>query len=171
MPIPLDQKLRTKGWSEGEINDALQTLYSPSQQQKQSFYRESASPLLYWAGLIVLIIGNLFFALILVPVLMVLTKVQLFIVVSIMGLTFGLMFDFLLRDIEHVDQQHHIIAGLFIPAIALITVFVMVNLANAFSNRLNFGIIQSPLLVSLFYVGAFVLPYASMKIRERLMTH
>lgn len=168
MPVPLENRLRKRGWEEYEIQGAVNTLYSKDSQEKHKLYRQASSPILYWAGLLVLIIGNLFFAVVLVPVLIFLTSIQLYVVVGVMAVTFGLMFDFIIRDIEHVDEKHHIVAGVFIPAIALITIVVMVNLANGFATRLDVDVHQSVILVSAFYVLMFSLPYLIMKFREQL---
>ncbi|RME78233.1 hypothetical protein D6774_01750 [Candidatus Woesearchaeota archaeon] len=168
MPLPLDQRLRARGWDEKEIEQVLDTLYSEEKQKKHELYKQNAAPLLYWTGLLILIIGNLFFAVVLVPVLIFLTSFQLYAVIAIMGVTFGIMYDFLIRDIEHVDEKHHIIAGIFIPTIALITIAVMVQLANDFAARLGMPVHQSTILVTLIYVTCFTLPYASMKLYERM---
>jgi len=63
---------------------------------------------------------------------------------------------------------------LFIPAIAIITVFVMTDLSNSFNTivRLRAGdaasLIQfhDPLVISLVYVAAFTFPYVVHKIWE-----
>ncbi|MCX6706618.1 MAG: hypothetical protein NT001_00565, partial [Candidatus Woesearchaeota archaeon] len=56
-------------------------------------------------------------------------------------------------------------AAIFIPAIALINVFVMVTISNNLSARL--GLVQeNPIIMSLIYVAAFLLPYIVSEFRE-----
>jgi hypothetical protein len=62
------------------------------------------------------------------------------------------MFNFLINTMEHLDPSHHVIAGVFIPALAAITIFVMVNVANRLSKFFQSPIIHNPVWVALIYV-------------------
>jgi hypothetical protein len=160
MPKSLRQKLMEKGWSDEDIEHTLGILYSEEKQEKHAKYAEFSSPIIYWAGLLIAIVGNLLISVVFVPFLMILNSFQLYIIMGMMGAIFGAMFNLLLRDIEHVDAKHHVMAGVFIPAVALVTVFVMVTLANTFNTIIKSPVQHNPFIISAVYVLAFSAPYA-----------
>jgi hypothetical protein len=154
----LRESLLEKGWTEEEVEKALDTLYE--EQPKKEKHHKKMNRILYWSTLVLVIIGNTIVSIVMVPFLLVLSSISLYFVISVMGLIFGSLFNLLIRDIEHVDPRHHVIAGVFLPAIAIINIYVMVNFANMFNQALNISHIhQNPLLVSAAYVIAFLLPY------------
>ncbi|MBW3023123.1 hypothetical protein KY308_03390 [Candidatus Woesearchaeota archaeon] len=162
----LREKLLEKGWKEDEIEHAL-SIIKPSESKSQIFIQRT-NPILYWSALIISIIGNFLIAVALIPFLLVLSSFQLYIVIAVLAISFGAMFNLLINTIEALDPAHHVIAGVFIPALAVITIFVMVNVANRLSFVLESPIHQNPIFVSFAYVVAFVLPYAYTKFTDFL---
>jgi len=153
----LREKLIERGWKEEEIEHAL-SIIKPSEAKTVST-KPSANPLLYWLTLIISIIGNFLISVAIIPFLIVLSDIQLYVVITLIAVCFGAMFNFLINTMEHLDPSHHVIAGVFIPAIAAITIFVMVNVANRLSKFFQSPIIHNPVWVAIVYVVAFSAPY------------
>jgi uncharacterized membrane protein len=166
MPKTLRQRLLEKGWSEDEIERTHNILHSEESIEKHASFKRSSHPVMYWAGLVVAIIGNLILSVTLIPFLMILDSLQIYIILGIVGLVFGAMFNVILKDIEHVDETHHIMAGVFIPAIALITVYVMASVANRFNELIQNPNQHSALILSIVYLICFSAPYGLYKIRD-----
>jgi len=166
MPKPLHQRLRERGWSEDEISSTIDKLYDEEKQSKHAKYRHKASPIVFWAALVIAIIGNLLISVIFIPFLMFLNGIQAYIILGTMALIFGAMFNHLLRDIEHVDNRHHIYAGAVIPALAIVTVSVIVTIANVFNSLINNPLRQNQFIISLVYFVAFSAPYAFYKYKD-----
>lgn len=166
MAKTLSQKLAEKGWTKEEIDKTLNIMYSPEKAEGRTVYTRRINPIIYWTALIVMIVGNLIISVVLIPFLLLLTSFQLYFVIAVAAFAFGLMFNLVINDIEHIDPQHHIIAGIFIPAFAIITTYVMVTVANRLSFVVQSPIHQNSIIVSVVYVVAFMLPYAVQKIRE-----
>ena len=166
MPRSLRDKLREKGWKEDEIEHAL-SIMKP-QEARSAVFVQGMNPVLYWSALIICIIGNFLIAVALIPFLLVLSSIQLYVVIAVLAISFGAMFNLLINTIEALDPAHHVIAGVFIPALAVITIFVMVNVANRISFVLQNPIHQNPVFVSIIYVVAFILPYGYTKFQEFL---
>lgn len=121
----------------------------------------------YWALLIVAIIGNVVISIILIPFLLSFKKVPLYSVIFILALMFGSLFDQLIREIENLEHKHQIIAWVFIPVLALINVYYMVSFTNHLTEVLGLPVsLNSPLLVSILYVVAFMFPYIIREIVE-----
>jgi hypothetical protein len=96
----------------------------------------------------------------LIPFLLVLSRGYVDVIIVIIGFSFGLFFNLILRDIEHISKAYHAIAGFGIPAIALLNFFVMTTMANAINNVLKLSIVrEDPFTIAAVYTVAFILPY------------
>lgn len=171
MPTTLRQRLLEKGWSEEEIAHTHNLIHSDSQQEKHASFKQASHPILYWTGLIVAIVGNLLLSVTFIPFLMILDSIQLYIILGMVGAVFGAMFNVIIKDIEHINQKHHIVAGVFIPAIALVTVYVMANVANKFNVLINNPNQHNAVVFSIIYLVCFSAPYMYYKLRDVLKSH
>ena len=166
MPKSLRERLLEKGWTEDEIENTQAILFSRDIREKHVSFQKTSHPILYWASLIVAIIGNFLLSVTLIPFLMILGSAQVYMILGLVGVVFGAMFNLVLKDLEHIDDTHHVVAGIFIPAMALITIYLMASVANRFNE-----IIQNPnphnaLVLSLIYLFCFSAPYAFYKVKD-----
>ena len=166
MPKSMHQNLSEKGWSSEEIDYTLSRLYDVDKSIKHEKFEQQANPIIYWAFLIVAIIGNFVIAFVFIPFMLILNQGQVLIILATLGLIFGAMFNLLIKDIEKIDYRHHIVAGVFIPAISAITIFVMVGIANNLGHRIQLEIIKNPFIITVTYFLAFSLPYMVYKFRD-----
>jgi len=169
MPNNIKKKLIDKGWSDKDIKKTLDILNGGRRSKKSSQMRFLDS-VIYWIVLFVSIVGNLVISVILIPFLVVMDDVQLYLIIIILAFSFGLLFNLLIRDIENLDKSDHILAGVFIPALAIINIFIITRLANYLADILfiknNF---HDPVLISIVYVSAFIAPYLFYKSISRFM--
>ncbi len=122
---------------------------------------------IYWMLLIVSIIGNLVMSITLIPFLLAFKKIPLYFIIIILAAMFGFLFDQLIKDIENLEHQHYIIAWIFIPALALINIYYITSFTNHVTEIFKLEIsINPPLLISVIYVIAFILPYLIGKLIE-----
>jgi hypothetical protein len=158
MAQDLRERLKEKGWTDEDINKAIKIIESAKEKKPQNI--KIIDSIVYWVVLIVTIVGNLILSIILVPFLLTLSHIQLYIIIGTIAATFGFLFDLLIRDIENLEQKHYIIAGVFIPSIAIIDVYFMVRFANYLTSIMKLNNIQhNPLIVGLVYTVAFIMPY------------
>ena len=166
MPKSLRHRLLEKGWTEEEIAKTVNILYSDEKKEKHAGFVKASHPMMYWVGLVVAIIGNLLISVTLIPFLMILNSLQLYIILGVVGVVFGQVFNVIIKDIEHMDQAHHIMAGVFIPALALVTVYVMVNVANRFNAVINNPNQHDAIIISIIYLVCFSAPYFIYKVKD-----
>ena len=153
------KELKKKGWSEEDIKKADEIIAARRLQDKSKSYAHS-NKLLYWSAFILVVIGNFIISMALIPFLLVLNKATLDIIVIIIGFSFGLFFNLILKDIEGIEKHHHAITGFGIPALALLNFFIMTRMANALNNVLKLTVIrENPFTVAAIYTVAFILPY------------
>ncbi len=153
--------LADKGWQPHQITRAISLIQS-SQSVKSDSVRLLDS-FIYWGVLLAAILGNFVLSITIIPILLVFTDIALLISVGLIALAFGLVLDFILREIEHLQSSHLVIPELFIPAIALINIYIITNLGNAVSALLKLPTQHNPLLVSMMYVCGFIIPHFALK--------
>ncbi len=155
----LRSRLLKKGWTREEIDKTINMLHGEGKQEKHIFFKKELNITLYWTTLLLLTVCNFLISIVLIPFLIVTNPFQLDITVAVLGVIFGLFFNHIIRDIEHIEAKHHLIAAIFIPAVALINVFLMVSVANSFAEKFEFAKQHNPVFTSIIYVAAFLAPY------------
>ncbi len=160
------ETLKKKGWSEEEIKRV--TIVFDEAPSKKSPTILLIDKIVYWAGLFLAIAGNFVISVLLIPFLILLKSFYLYLSLLFMGVIFGWVFSILISDIEAVKTGQHIVAWIFIPAIALVNVYVMTNISNHIAGlmEISSGIHAAP-MVSVVYVLAFMFPYGLTKLLEK----
>ena len=145
----------------GHFGRVTDILTSQKMKQKHMIYAKSMNRIHFWIILMILTICSFMITLILVPFLLVLPNSLIYVIVVLLGILFGLIFTFIVIDIEHLEKHHHIFAGFFIPLVALINMLILVALSMKIGQLLKITttVQRDPVLISLFYVVAFILPY------------
>lgn len=164
----LKHRLKSRGWSEDEIDKVVHTLYDDEKRAKHHTYSFYANRILYWTSLLVLLICNFAISMFLIPFLLVLKTTFVFVIVAVLGLIFGFLFNLLVTDIEHLEKKHHFFAAIFIPLVSIVNVFIMVSLSNAVATFFNMFLHHNPFTLGIVYVVAFLAPYLTMNY-ENLM--
>jgi len=162
--ISTAEKLRAKGWSDEEIARALQILNSELKTNVPLFYK-----IMYWVALVAAIIGNTFVAIILVPLLILLQKkaiVLVILLIIVLALSFGALFNSLLKEIESLSKKTYIITNIFLPTLAFLNMFFIINLSNFIISRFDLRNIQNPSNLALLYGFLFLFPFLLSKFRE-----
>jgi len=150
--------LEAKGWSKAEINKAA-NIMAHAEAGKSATIR-FIEQMAFWLALFIAIFGNFVVSVVLVPFLLLLSGVRLYFTVFVIGVAFGMIFNVLIHYIEDLEESEHIIAGAFIPALALINIYLITHFTNKLEILLQLHTpAHSPLWISVTYVVAFTLPY------------
>ena len=142
------EDLIRKGYSPREAQRTI-SIMQAAEQNKPAWVRLFDS-ITYWVLLVVAIIGNLIISIILFPFLLAFKKAPLYITIVLLAALFGYLFDQLIREIEHIENSRHIIAWIFIPALAIINTYYMTSFANHMTSVLGLPLaINSPIIISI----------------------
>ena len=153
----LIKRLEKKGWSKKEISKTVEIIHNAKRlKTPETRFLEKR---VYWILLIVIIAANFAISVALIPVLMALRGMVLYIIILIMGIAFGLLFELVIRSIEHLEKRHHIFLAVLIPVVALVNILVISNFSNGLTKILNLKNIHNSLGISVIYTASFVLPY------------
>lgn len=168
MPKLLHERLREKGWSEQEIAKTMTLMQTPEKVEKHVSLERTMNFGMYWMFLIMLTIINFFVSITLIPFLLILKVTQLFSMVAVLGIGFGMLFNVLIWDIEHLETRHHVGAALFLPILAIVSITLIVTAANTMAEGIIGGVHQNAVLIAGIYVLSFLLPYLVSVIRKNI---
>lgn len=171
MPIPIEQRLAEKGWSKDEINKAASILHG-KEDPGQIYFQKQMNPVVYWLTLIIAIVANMVISVVLIPFMLAIESAYtLYLVVGLLALAFGFFFNLLLTDIEQVDPKHHVIAGIFIPALAVINIMIVINVTSVLDKvLLGAQFAHNSIMIAAVYVIAFIAPYIISKLIDYIQT-
>jgi hypothetical protein len=150
--------MEAKGWQPKEVAKTVGILERAP--QKKSDWVRFLDVILYWAIFAVSILANFIVSIVLVPLLLTITDAWLYAAIVVIALTFGSMLEVIIRETEWLQRRHYVIAEVFIPATALINIYIIVQLSNRLATILKLpGSSQNPLLIGAVYVLCFSLPH------------
>lgn len=150
-------RLEKRGWSDKDIKNTVNIIKNVKQNRsKGTIFLEKR---IYWILLIIIVTANLAISLALIPILMVLNGAFLYFMEIVLGISFGLLFELVIRSIEHLEKKHHVFLTILIPLTALINVFIISKISNNLIVKLNLKNLHTPLIIALVYAVSFVLPY------------
>ncbi len=153
----LRKRLEKRGWHKQEIEKAIEIIKKAKQNKtKESLFLEKR---IFWILLVVLIAANFSVSVALIPLLIALNGFLLYFAIVILGTVFGLVFELVIRTIEHLDNRHHLALAVLIPLTALVNIFLISGLSNDLAARLSLQNFHFPFIIGLVYAVSFVLPY------------
>ena len=153
----IKKRLEQKGWSKKDISRAVRIIEQAKANKHPKI--KILDKLVFWISLAIAIIGNFIISISLIPVLLALGNLPLYAVLITLGAAFGLLFDLLIRTIEHLEAKHHLFLGIIMPITAVINVIIIVAFSNNLEKAINIQNPHSPLLAGAIYTFAFMLPY------------
>ena len=153
----LIKRLEKRGWEKKEISKAVEIIQNAK--KVKTVEGRFLEKRIYWILLVIIIAANFAISVALIPVLMALNGFLLYFIIAVLGIVFGLLFELVIRGIEHLQKHHHLILAVFIPLIALINIFVITRISNNLASELSLRNFQNPLVMGAVYAVSFVLPY------------
>ena len=153
----LVKRLEKRGWGKKDIEKAVGIVHNAKQlKTPETRFLEKR---IYWILLVVIIAANFAISIALIPVLIALKGALLYFIIILLGVIFGLLFELVIRSIEHLEKRHHLILAVFIPLAALANFFVVSRISNNLMTTLNLANIHTPIIIALVYAASFALPY------------
>jgi len=124
---------------------------------------------LYWTLLFLAIVGNFVISVVLVPFLLIMKGWPLYFSLVFVGASFGWLFSFILMNIEKLETSQHIMASIFLPALALINVGIMAVLSNKLIVMMKLSTPpHNPLIVGGVYVLGYIIPYGILHAQNKM---
>jgi hypothetical protein len=114
----------------------------------------------YWIFLFLVMVTNFFVSLIIIFMLLSIDHYLLYLIMVVMGLGFGFMYERMIHTIHHLFPFHYVYAKLFIITTGGINIFYIVSISSFLFNF--FGMsndVYSHLAISVTYFFSYLLPY------------
>ena len=163
----LRHRLRKKGWAEEEIEKTISS-FKKAELNKHRHLKNLES-IIFWVALTIMILGNLMVAIGIIPLVMTLSSQNLYITIAIIGLVLGILFNFLMDEMSHIEMHHHLITAVFIPVIATMSLFIITTFSNYLVLALGINVkIENPLLVGCIYAVFLSIPYIISRIEKAM---
>ena len=153
----LKKRLEKRGWKKREIEKAVGIITKAKQNKTEE--NLFLGKRIFWILLAVLAAANFAVAASIMPMLIALKGISLYVIIAIIGLAFGFVFELVIRTIEHLERRHHLFLAIFIPLAALINAFIIAGLSNDLAAGLSLQNFHSPFAIGLVYAASFALPY------------
>ncbi|MBI4145332.1 hypothetical protein HY493_03955 [Candidatus Woesearchaeota archaeon] len=164
MPVTVEQLKTTlgqKGWQPHHIDRAMAMIQDAPNVKSDAL--RLLDILVYWGALGLAVLGNFVLSIALIPVLLVFSDIPLLFGLGLLAVAFGFIMDVVLREIEHLRRAHRIVPELFIPALALINLYIITRFTNTIAPLMGLPTSHDPWLASIMYVTGFVLPHFLLK--------
>jgi len=150
------EQLKAKGWHEKELAYARQVMMDAHVKKPQwhKFLDESV----LWFFFMLACLGNFAIVFLISPLLVLFPNSALYGIILILGVSFGLLCELILRDIEHLFTGHHLYVNyILVPFIAIVGALTIFTNASAQLPNI-FLISRHPLTLSIIYALSFMLP-------------
>lgn len=158
--MDIKKSLSEKGWKKKDINKAVKIIEKAKANKHPKI--KILDKLVIWFSFAIAIIGNFIISIGMIPFILAFNKLNLYFIVIVEGLSFGLLLELLIRSIWHFEKKHHILFSTIIPLIAIINFALIVTVSSNINKTLKIGyshVAQNPILVGIAYAFAFILPY------------
>ncbi len=153
---PLFERLEKRGWTPDEISHVQKAFFS--EEAKQGVQAVQLNRLMYWMIFLVMLIGNLILSIAFIPLYITITEWALLLVLGVVGISFGSVFNLMIKDLKHIDPRHYTAGLILLPAIAVADIFLVLFFVNKFAVNGSVFLQQNPVHLSVVYVIAFMLP-------------
>ena len=122
---------------------------------------------IFWTVLAFLGIASLLLMFVLIPLVLFLEPVLVYLMVLVLGLLFGFVFSFVVLDLSHLDPKHHHFLGIYAPAVALLSITLLVYGARAMGAILNIALEVDIVGLSALLLVSYALPYVYYGMKHR----
>lgn len=159
------ERLATKGWSDEEINKTIKILEKAK--QKKHPHIVLLDKAVFWIALFLIVFGNFAFSTFLIPILVTFNNFSLYFIILLLSAAFGVIISIVIKDIEDLQQHHHLVLFLVVPIVGIINFLIVVNKAN--NNPLADALqtYHNPIIVGLVYLVGFMIPYTYLVFEEK----
>ena len=154
-------KTKKEGWTDKKLEKSEKAL------RKVHIHEPYFSQIVFWSAILVLVVGNLLMSIALIPFLAVLNKWFLDLVILVLALVMGFLFNFLITNIGHLERHHHYLAAVILPVIAVVNMVFVVLMANQMIEAIQIDNVRhNPWVIGILYGAVFVFPYLYFRLRK-----
>lgn len=155
------EELQKKGWTDEEIDYTFNVI--DTAKDKKTAFIHFLDGAISWFGLFMVFLGSLILSVVIMPFFLTVRGFFLYFMVFILAFVLGIVFNFLLDQINQLGKEEKIVGEIFLPVISLIDVYVMFGISSVLINTLRvtyeshnqiiFGVVYVVSLSGPFYLS------------------
>ena len=157
-------KLKSKGWTDEEINHAMGVLEKADAKKNEKY--SNGEKLTYFVLFIAIILCAFIIAWIIQPLLLLSTQKIGIIIVSLAGLFYGTFASLTIRMFEKIERHHFVLLSITIPLASLLSATIIILKINKIiSTKQVYH--HNPYLFGACFTLASIIPYIIYIIMEK----
>jgi len=158
------EKLRRKGWSDAEITRVTDAVKRADEKKRPLLgFLEKA---VFWILLAITIFGIFAVSLEIVPALLLLNESTNILILVLLGLSLGSLFSLIIKDIEWLEQHHHLFTFLVLGVIAVANIWLIVIVTRTIEKTLAISNPHDGFMLGLVFAASLLTPYLLHLLRE-----
>ena len=162
----LIERMAHRGWPEEELERAYRIF--EDHKHDHHFFLNKIDAAIHWLLFILIIVGNIFMAAAVVPLMTIFPNPGIYAVLIALGMSFGFLCEIVVKHIDHLlGIHHHVMLGLLIPILAAVSVFFVLGYADSVLPNV-FDVERNPSVFGIIYGLSFVFPYGISKMIDFL---
>ena len=122
--------------------------------------KDGGSEFMYHISLLLLLLTNFVTVFLLLPVFLFLKGFELYVVLALFSVFMGIIFNYLLHEIHHFGEKHHVIISILVPAMALFDMVLLIRAIDKLDLLFNLHLNYNPVTIVLVFIIMFLVPYA-----------
>ena len=170
MRTEIEKRLKKEGWSGKDLSHVDEILEDEKKQEKHAHIKKHLTHFSFWTLLLGVIVINFIMAISIVPFLLFLQGPIILISSIILGFLIGFMFNYMMLELEGLEDEHHVIIILLVPILGVLDVLlinaIMLRLSSLFSVGYNYD--AAVLLFVIFFLAPYVVYHIWHRNKERL---
>ena len=159
------KRLYKKGWSEQEIKKAEETI-SKAEKSKHPHVK-LLDKSLYWIGLIIAIMSSVLFAIMIIPLLIIINNSWIYFIVILFGLTAGTLATLTIKDLHWLESHHRLLASMIVPLTGLFAMILSISRTNQLMQTASIQLHHNPVFISVLFMVSITIPYINTNISMR----
>lgn len=133
--------------------------------QRKSLHIKWLDKNLIWLIILIAIIGSFFTAFGVLPLLFVLKGALSYGALGFIGIIMGILFEFLIANLESIEKHHHLAILLIIPIISVVNFILVIQGVESHGINLSINSVIGGIVYSVFFLMPYVVYEFYMKNR------
>ena len=153
----------TNVWDKKSIDKTVKGIIFAK--QRKSVYIKWLDKNLIWLIILIAIIGSFFTAFGFLPLLFALKDTLSYVALGFIGMLMGILFEFLIANLESVEKHHHLAILLIIPIISVVNFVLVIRGVTSYGINLSINSLIGGIIYSVFFLTPYVVYEFYMKNR------
>jgi len=152
-------------WNEQEIKKAAKIILNA--ENKKSTFVKILDETVHWIILLVILLGNAVISWVIIIISNLINAFFLYILILIFAVSFGLMMEIPLQDLEKLSKHKHRFVRIMLPILAGLNIFIFIGVEKSVRYYQKIGAEFNLALAASIYGLLFIMPHFLLKFLKK----